>query len=151
MEDFLNILNISVIWVLIGFAFFLLEFVIPGFILFFFGVGAWIVALLSFFFDIDLNIQIFLFIASSGLSVVFFRKWVRAKLGSYAEVPMVLEDEFIGKRAVAETSFGMGKHGKVTFKGTSWDAETEDEIAAGEDVVITATRSIVLIVKSTNK
>lgn len=148
MSDFFNP---PVIWFLIGFAFLLLEFVIPGFILFFFGIGAWIVALLTLLFDVNINIQIFAFIGTSLLSVVLFRKWVRAKFGSYGEVPVVLEDEFVGRRGVAETAIGPGKRGKVDFKGTSWDAESEDLIEAGADVLITATKSIVLIVKSTNK
>ena len=41
----------AVIWFIIGFVLFLLEFVVPGLILFFFAAGAWIVALLCLFFE----------------------------------------------------------------------------------------------------
>lgn len=146
MDDFLNI---SVLWIIIGFVFFLLEFVIPGFILFFFGIAAWILALLTFFVDISLNLQLIIFLGSAILTVVLFRKWLRNKLGMYSEAPKVLEDEFIGKIGIAETEISPGKNGKVDFKGTSWDANSEDTIAPGQNVTIIETRSILLIVKLT--
>ena len=142
-----NFLSVSVLWFVIGFAFFLLEFVIPGFILFFFGIAAWIVALLSLFVDIDINVQLLVFLGTALTTVALFRKWLRAKLGTYSEGPQILEDEFIGKTAIAETPIAAGKNGKVDFKGTSWDACSEDTIAAGQNVLITGTRSIILIVK----
>jgi membrane protein implicated in regulation of membrane protease activity len=140
--------NNAVIWFCIGFAFFLLEFVLPGFILFFFGVGAWIVALAAFFFDLSLNAQLLLFIVSSLISVLLLRNWLKRKFGDSDVNVSKLEDEFVGKVAVAETSIGPGANGKVEFKGTSWEATSDDAIAVGESVMITATRSIILIVKS---
>jgi len=146
MEDFLN--N-AVIWFGLGLAFFLLEFLIPGFILFFFGVGAWIVAILTLFTDISINIQLLIFLVSSVISVILFRNYVKNKLGSSKESPQILEDEYIGKIALAETAIAPGLNGKVEFKGASWDAQSDDTIAAGENVMIIETHSILLIVKST--
>ncbi|MEJ7556822.1 MAG: NfeD family protein [Pedobacter sp.] len=141
-------LNDAVIWFCIGFAFFVLEFLIPGFILFFFGLGAWFVAIVSLFFDVSINLQIILFISSSLLTVLLFRKWVKTKLGMIGVNSKQLEDEFIGKIGRAETSIIPGSNGKVDFKGTSWDATSNDVISAGENVMITETRSILLVVKS---
>lgn len=146
MNEFLNI---SVIWVLLGFAFLLLEFIIPGFILFFFGVGAWIVALLTFFFDISLDVQILIFIISSSLSVLLFRKWLRGKMGHYSEASVELADEFVGRICVTETAFTSNGKGKVTFKGAIWEAESIDALEVGEEAEIIGTKSIVLIIKST--
>ena len=138
----------ALIWFGIGFAFFLLEFLIPGFILFFFGIGAWVVAIVSLFLDISLNTQIILFIASSLLTVILFRNWIKTKFGSLGVNFKQLEDEFVGKIGKAETSIVPGLGGKVEFKGTRWDAVSEDIISAGENVLITETKSILLIVKS---
>lgn len=143
-----NILNNALVWFIIGFGFFLLEFIVPGFILFFFGVGAWVVSLLTFFFDFSLNIQIITFIVSSLITVVLFRNWIRKKFGMDAACPQILEDEFIGKTARVAIAIAPGSNGKVEFKGTLWDAASEDTIAAGETATITETRSILLIVKS---
>lgn len=136
------------VWVCIGFILFALEFAIPGFILFFFGIGAWVVAIICFITDISINTQIIIFIASSLITVLLFRNWLKQKLGSSGVNSNQLEDEYIGKVAKAETSISPGHGGKVEFRGTSWDANSEDIILAGENVLITETQSIKLIVKS---
>lgn len=141
----------TVIWFCIGFIFFVLEFVLPGFISFFFGIGAWVVALSTFFFDFSLNTEILIFIGSSLLTVLLLRKWVRRKFGDSDVNFAKLEDEFIGKVAIAETVISPDTKGKVEFKGTSWDAISDEVIAAGQKVTITATQSILLIVKSIQK
>ncbi|MBK7882395.1 MAG: NfeD family protein [Chitinophagaceae bacterium] len=60
-----------------------------------------------------------------------------------------LEDEFIGKSGVAETFIGPAQRGKIYFKGTSWDARSQDTIEPGEKVTIIGNDSIILIIKST--
>lgn len=142
-----KLLNISLLWFVFGFGLFLLEFLVPGFILFFFGIGAWVVAILTLFADIGINAQLIIFLGTSIFTVVLFRKWAKAKLGMYLEAPKKLEDEFIGKIALVESEITPEKNGKVEFKGTSWDAASTEFIAAGKSVQIIETKSIVLIVK----
>lgn len=144
MEKFLNI---SLLWFVFGFAFFLLEFLVPGFILFFFGVAAWVVAILTLFFEISIDLQLIIFLGTALLTVVLFRKWAKDKIGMYREGPRVLEDEFIGKIAIVETTITPERNGKVDFKGTSWDAASTELIQPGQNVQIIDTKSIVLIVK----
>jgi inner membrane protein len=143
--------NVTVIWFVAGFALFMLEFVAPGFILFFFGVGAWIVAGITLVVNISLTLQLALFLGASLLTVLLFRNWVREKLGRDSENRRPLEDEFVGKTALAETAIGPDRKGKVEFKGTSWEASSADVIAAGESVTITGYESILLMVKSNKK
>lgn len=136
-----------VIWFIIGFLLFLLEFVAPGFILFFFAIGAWVVAIISLFTDISLNLQLIIFIGTSLLTVLLFRNWFRKKLGMMRSHKPVLEDEIIGKKAKAETPIGPGQQGKVFFKGATWTATSADPINTGEEVIIIGYDSIVLTVK----
>ena len=145
MEIFLQA---AVIWFIIGFIFFLLEFVIPGLILFFFAVGAWVVALLSLFIDLSFNLQLMIFVASSVVTIFLLRKWVKKMLYGNKRSTELLEDEFLGKIARSETAISPGNNGKVNFKGTSWQAASEDFIDAGENVTIVGNESILLIVKS---
>ena len=144
MDEFMNV---SVIWFIVGFVFFLLEFLVPGFILFFFGIAAWLVAFITLFTDISLNTQLLIFLGSAVVTVVLFRKLLKDKIGIYKEGPKVLEDEYIGKIALAETPITPTENGKVEFKGASWDAKSDEYIAAGQKVQIIETRSIILIVK----
>ena len=89
----------------------------------------------------------FIFLVSSLLTILLFRKWVKKMIWS-KKLPTELEDEFIGKTGRAETSIAPGQNGKVIFKGTSWDARSEDTIETGEAVTIVGNESILLIVKS---
>jgi membrane protein implicated in regulation of membrane protease activity len=141
-------LTTPVVWFIIGFVCFLLEFMLPGLILFFFAVAAWIVAILSLFLDLDINTQLIIFLVSATLTILLFRKWVR-KLIWRKNHSSELEDEFLGKIGIAETFIGPGQNGKVDFKGTSWDATSDDIIDKGEQVTIIGNDSILLIVKST--
>lgn len=144
-----TLLTAAVIWIILGFIFFILEFVIPGLILFFFAVGAWIVAILCLFVDLSLNMQLIIFLVSSIVSVLLLRKWFSKILWKRKHPSELLEDEFLGKTAVAETDILPGVNGKVDFKGTTWSATSDDTILKGENVIITGNESILLIVKST--
>ena len=70
------LLTAAVIWIIIGFVFFLLEFVFPGLILFFFALGAWIVAILGLFVDMSINEQLIIFLISSIVTILLLRKWL---------------------------------------------------------------------------
>ena len=137
----------SVIWFLAGFGLFLLEFIFPGFILFFFGLGAWITAIGCLLFNLTVNTQLLLFVSSSILTIILLRSWVKKLVGKKNHSTELLEDEFLGKTARAILAISPGENGKVEFKGTTWPAASDDTIAAGENVVITGNESIVLIVK----
>ena len=143
-----KLLNAPVVWFILGFLFFLLEFAIPGLILFFFAVGAWVVALVTLFVDVSLNTQLVVFLLSSLLTIALFRKWVKRLIWERKHTSEI-EHELIGKVAKALSSIGPGQNGKVDFKGTTWDAASSDVIAKGENVLITGNESILLIVKST--
>jgi inner membrane protein len=142
--DFLN--NAAVIWFIVGFAFFILEFALPGLVMFFFGLGAWITALAVLITRVGFNGQIAIFLASSVIFLLLFRKWMKKNLWSRKNASEI-EDEFVGKTGVAVTYIGPGKYGKVDFKGTVWDAKSEEPIEQGEQVTVTGNESILLIVK----
>ena len=141
--------NAAVIWIIIGFVLFLLEFVLPGLILFFFAVGAWIVAILCLFIDLTINEQLIIFFFFFFFTILLLRKWLSKILWKRKHSTELLEDEFLGKTAKAETAISPGEIGKVDFKGTSWQAASKDTIEKGENVIIIGNESILLLVKST--
>ena len=139
--------NAAVIWFIAGFIFFVLEFALPGLILFFFALGAWITAITCLFFDVSIDTQLIVFGASTIVTILLFRKSLRKILYTRRQSSEI-EDEFIGKTGRAETFIGPGKNGKVDFKGTSWDAKSDDSIEPGDEVIVVGNESILLIVKS---
>ena len=138
----------EIIWFIIGLALFLLELVSPGFVIFFFGVGAWITALLCLIANPGLNLQVIVFAITSVLSLLALRKLIQKRF-FYAKEGLSesVEDEFTGKEAVALSDFEPGKNGKVDFKGTTWKAESESAISEGQRVIIKNKESFKLIVE----
>ena len=142
-------LNAAVIWIIIGFVLFLLEFLLPGLILFFFAVGAWMVGILCLFIDLTINEQLIIFLIGSIATILLLRKWFSKILWKRRHSTELLEDEFLGKTAKALTAILPGENGKVDFKGTTWQAASDDTIEKGENVIIIGNESILLLVKST--
>jgi len=135
-------------WFIIGLGLFLLELVIPGFFIFFFGLGAWVTALVCLLGEPGTNLQIVIFAITSVLSLVGLRKIIQKKFFySKDNLSEDVEDEFTGKEAIAKGDFGTDMNGKVEFKGTMWNAESKAEIKAGQRVIIIEKDSFKLIVE----
>ena len=135
----------EIIWFFIGLVLALLEFGIPGLIVLFFGIGAWVTALSCMLFDVGLNGQIIIFIISSLLSILLLRKSLKKMF--FKEDPdkeETLADEFIGQTAVVEEEISAEKPGKVSFKGAQWEAMSEHKLEAGQQVEIIGKESIKL-------
>jgi membrane protein implicated in regulation of membrane protease activity len=142
----------ELIWFLIGLGLFLLELVIPGFVIFFFGVGAWLTAVICLVANPGINLQVILFALTSVLSLVLLRRMLQKRFFSAREgLAEGIEDEFTGREAVASTDLNPGTRGKVDFKGTTWDAESETMIKKGDTVIIRGKNNFKLIVEPKNK
>lgn len=135
-------------WFILGLGLFLLELVMPGFIIFFFGLGAWVTALICLIGHPGINLQIIIFAITSILLLLALRKIIQNKfLNSKQTRSDDVEDEFTGKEAIAKIDFGGLIQGKVEFKGTSWSAGSASEIKEGQRVVIIEKESFKLIVE----
>jgi len=138
----------ELVWFILGLILLLAELVLPGFVIFFFGAGAWITALVCLFSNPGINLQVLIFAVTSVLALVIFRKMIQNKfIYNKDDRSGEVEDEFTGKEAVAVADFGADRMGKVEFKGTSWKAESKSEIAAGQRVIILEKESFKLIVE----
>jgi membrane protein implicated in regulation of membrane protease activity len=138
----------EIFWFVLGLVLFLLELVIPGFFIFFFGLGAWVTALVCLIGHPGTNLQIIIFAFISVISLIALRRIIQRKFfynkGTQSED---VEDEFTGKEAIATIDFGGLKKGKVDFKGTTWTSESVSEIKEGQRVIIIEKDSFKLIVE----
>ena len=154
METWADWLNPPVIWFIVGFILILLEFGIPGLITLFFGIGAWIVAVLCLFIDLSIDMQLIIFISISIISLIFlrrhFKKLFEGKMDKSKFGPDELE-EFIGHKAEVIKEIAPNKPGKVEFHGTLWNAESADDLKKSEIVKIIAKNNLTLKVKSLKK
>ena len=150
MESIKQFLHPSLIWFFVGLIMLLLEFAGPGLIIFFFATGAWIVAILCFFLPLTLNMQLFLFIITSLLSLIILRKHLQKVFKGHIKSRQDLDkdlDDFVGKKAVVIETISPNFPGKIEFHGTSWTAESNEGIEINSNVEIISKDSLVLKVK----
>ena len=134
-------MSIYLIWFLIGMAFFIFELLSPAFILFFFGLGAWVTSLATAVFsDITFNQQIILFSTSSFALLLLLRNYVKTIFfvqqndgnNQYSKAASSKD-----KSAVITQTIEPGAFGEIKFKGTFYKAKCKDnklEIKIGENI-----------------
>lgn len=139
----------SFVWGVIGLLLIASEMLIPGFTIFFFGLGAWLVAVVALFFPFlegSFAWQVLAWVMASILSFAFLRrKFSRLFRGTLLNR---LPPEGLGERAVVLEPITPEQAGRVRYRGTSWKAvsltesfETGDEVSiVGEDgITLTVT------------
>ena len=143
--DFTFLKEPAMVWFLIGLVLIVAEFAVPGLVIIFFGLGAWVAALTLLAVELSLFSQIVIFLVVSIAALLALRK----RFMAVAEQTPDLTDEFIGKTAVVEARVVKGAYGKVKFKGALWKAETESDRALekGTFVKIAGYESIILKVE----
>jgi len=151
MDTIKDFLTPEIIWFLVGLVLLILELAVPGLIVGFFGIGAWIVAVVCLFAEIGINAQLIIFIASSVLSLLLLRRWLKGiflgHAGSKQDLKHDLE-EFVGQRAVVTAKIVPKLGGKVEFHGSHWEAQADQEIAEGTVVEIVGKDNITFKVKA---
>ena len=138
--------NPAVIWIICGVLGLLLELLVPGLIIIFFGVGALVTSAFCWIFNIPIELQLLIFLISSMVLLGIFRKVIKKSFKKENIDSDNLEEEFVGKIAHSVVDFE-NNTGKIDFKGTTWNAYSEDSIKAGDSVEIVKRDSITLIVK----
>lgn len=137
------------LWLILGLVCIGLEFIIPGFVIFFFGAGAVIMAVLTGLIpglSAHIPLQIIIWLATSVMTLGFFRRFFRGTFRGKL-IKSDDEEEFRGKLATVVESLRENHPGRVTFQGTTWKAVTYDEpAAAGDTVEIIKKENLTLIV-----
>jgi membrane protein implicated in regulation of membrane protease activity len=147
LKDFLRP---ELIWFAVGLVLLVAEFLLPGLIVAFFAVGAWIVAGVCLATPISLNAQLGLFIVSSVVLLAGARRWVKGMFGGFAtdkQNANVDLNEYVGQRAIVTSQITPKLAGRVEFHGTHWTAQADEEIAPGAVVEIIHKSSGTLTVK----
>jgi len=142
----------GLMWLTIGVTFFVLEMAVPGFILFFFGLAAWLTALGCYFFPWSVNTQLAVFLILSlvclfGLRGIVKKVFIGDKKD--AEPDSILANG--GEKCVITNAIKPPAEGQVKFAGTFWRAEADEEIEAGEVVEIVHQNDLLITVKKLAK
>jgi len=148
--------TLILLWFILGVAFFIVEMVVPGFVLMFFGIGAWVTAILTWIGIIHpFPLQIIVFILSSVITLFLFRtklsNYFKGRISGKAE-PEDSLTSVKGQKAVVKKEIFPGEVvGRVEFNGTLWNAEADEQIPEGTVVEIVERKNLVLKVKPFKK
>ncbi len=138
-------------WFLIGLGIMLVELALPGFVIIFFGIGAWITALFAWLGVLDsLNAQLLAFVGTSIVSLLALRGWLQRTLQgrvSDTELSDTRLDDFIGHKAKVTVAISPDSTGRVDFRGTGWPASAKVAIPAEATVRIVSKDNLTLRVE----
>ena len=126
------------VWFLAGIAIMLAELAVPGFVIVFFGLGCWGASVVAFFSPNSYSAQVAVFVIVSVASLMTLRRVaMRIFVGrSEGQETEDLGNVPLGARITLDQDLEAGQVGRVRFRGTMWDAVSEDRIPAGSDAEI---------------
>jgi membrane protein implicated in regulation of membrane protease activity len=127
------------VWFLAGIAIMLAELAVPGFVIIFFGLGCWGAAVVAVFAPDAYSAQVTVFLIVSVASLMTLRKVAMRVFVGRSEGAETddLGNVPVGARITLDQDLEAGQIGRVRFRGTMWDAISEDRIPAGSDAEIT--------------
>lgn len=135
------------IWLILAGIFFITEMATVGFLIFWFGVGA-LIAMISSFFIQNVIIQTTIFIISSTFLLFITKPFVK----KFIDVKTTKTNAFsiIGKKALVIKEINpMQSTGLIKLNGEIWSAESENNetISEGDEVEILEINGVKAIVK----
>lgn len=135
------------VWLIIAGLFFIGEIITVGFLVFWFGVGA-IIAMIVSFFTSNIIIQTTVFVISSAILLLITKPFVK----KFVDVKTTNTNAFsiIGKKAlVIKEINSVHSSGQIKINGEVWSAETENDeiIPEGSEVEIIHIKGVKAIVK----
>ena len=137
-------------WLVSGLLLILFEFAVPGLVVCFFGVSALIVGALKYFIpELGLAWQLIIFAVGGLLMAVLSRLLIPRGISKRADLDAenIDNDDVSGAVAVCKEEIAPGHPGKVEFRGSFWNAVSDETIAAGENCVIVSRDNLVLKVQ----
>jgi len=137
MEYFSSMENILwLIWLGVGVAFIVAELMVPGFIIVFFGVGAFIAGATAFF-GSTIQMQLVVFGVSSLAMIILLRKTMAETFaGQSAAEDEEDSDSAIGQVAEVVEAIAPPHDGRIKFQGSFWSARCTEPVEVGAMVRI---------------
>lgn len=145
-------MDIATLWIIVGIVLILSELLATSIIAVFFGIAAIVVGLLLNVGVISSYSNQFLVFGVLSLALLFgvrghFKRWFVGYTADSKEQPSRFSED-IGSRVTVHSDFIAGA-GRVVLNGVQWDAESADELKAGDVAWVIANQGIKLTVSAT--
>ena len=148
--------NSSLFWFILGVVFLVLEILVPGFFLIFFGLGAWATASLMFFMPVPINMQWAIFIIVSVSTLLILRRRLKDILKKGPSPVGAMDDpifanQYLNREVLVVQDIAPGSPGLVELNGTNWQAISKDSvITAGKMARVLSINGLTLLVTNTD-
>lgn len=145
-------MNAAFWWAIAGLALMISEFAVPGLVLFFFGIGALVTALLAWILPIGLEWQLAIFIVISLASLFGLRRLFKSIFtGRTSGDPEEMDEtnQLVGSQGEVTKDIEPGHPGRILLNGATWKASAAESIGTGATVEVTAQKNLTLTVKPT--
>ena len=146
-----NFMQPQYLWAIAGVLLLVAELGIPGLIIFFFGLGALLTAVVAWIAPLSLNQQLLLFLISSLLMLVGLRRWLKNIFTGFTarkqNPEQNADSDFAGRTVLVREPIAPGHDGMVELNGTDWRAASDETLAPGEQAVVTAQNGLTLQVR----
>ena len=133
-------------WLLIAGLSFVIESFTVGFLVFWFGIGA-LIALISSFFIENIIIQAVIFIITSSILMVFTKPLVKKFVKNTKTVPTNVYSLIDKEGIVLEDIDSIQGTGKVKVKGELWSATADTNIVKNSKIKVVSVNGVKLQVK----
>jgi membrane protein implicated in regulation of membrane protease activity len=148
MTDIASLLSPVLFWFLLGIGFFVTELILPGFIMFFFGIGAWCVAAVLALADLSLNTQLTIFLVSSLIILFLLRSRLRSVFfGKKIENGESVNMDSAPATGVVTEAISPPATGRVKYGGSSWQAVADESIPAETVVEVVERKDLIIKVR----
>ncbi len=136
-------------WLLVGALLMLGEIMTPGFVMFFFGLGATLTGLaLVAFPEMPVWAQALIFSVASIIGLAFLRGYVKAFFGIKDDLGRSeIDDGYAGKIARVTATVTPTVAGRVLLGDAEWNATADSPIEAGSDVRVVSRVNLTLKVE----
>ncbi len=137
------------IWFLFGITCFIIELALPGFVLFFLGIGAWCAAAVLAVINVPMTAQLLIFLACSLLSLILLRSRLKPIFSgkSSEEADSVNVDSAPATGIVAD-AISPPADGRVKYGGSFWRATADEPVPEGTVVLIVEKKDLIIKVRA---
>jgi membrane protein implicated in regulation of membrane protease activity len=148
----MDFLSAGWLWLYIGAGLMLAEILMPGFVVFFFGLSAATLGLLILVlpeaFQLTTSWQLALFSLFSIVYLVTLRRYLKSVFLGDSEDRLSASDEFAGRIGEVVIAIAPSIPGRVLIGDSEWDAVAVESIAVGSKVKILSRKNLTLTVES---
>lgn len=148
----MDFLSAGWLWMYIGGGLMLAEILMPGFVVFFFGLSAatlgGLILLLPEAFHLSLTWQLALFSLFSIVYLVTLRKYLKGIFLGDTEDTAAALDDYVGRLGETTTPITPGIPGRAIVGDAEWDAVAATPIAAGTKVKVLSRKNLTLTIEA---